>query len=50
MEPKSLEKEVKLQLPLLLGTYPFRGLGEPRAPAHYPTALPVFRAHSEPRH
>ncbi|XP_026492698.1 arrestin domain-containing protein 4 [Vanessa tameamea] len=44
IEPKSLEKEVKLQLPILLGTYPFRDeQDEPRPPTHYPTTLPVFR-------
>lgn len=44
IEPKSLEKEVKLQLPILVGTYPFREEHEePPAGTHYPTTLPVFR-------
>ncbi|CAH2256729.1 jg10961 [Pararge aegeria aegeria] len=44
IEPKSLEKEVKLQLPILLGTYPFRDAdAEAHPPTHYPTTLPIFR-------
>ncbi|CAG9581000.1 unnamed protein product [Danaus chrysippus] len=43
LEPKSLEKEVKLQLPVLLGTYPFRDDDAERPPTHYPTTLPIFR-------
>ncbi|KPJ12172.1 Arrestin domain-containing protein 4 [Papilio machaon] len=56
IEPKSLEKEVKLQLPIVLGTYPFRERDEDgergeQPPTHYPTTLPVFRAwlHDKPR-
>ncbi|KPJ00299.1 Arrestin domain-containing protein 3 [Papilio xuthus] len=56
IEPKSLEKEVKLQLPIVLGTYPFREREETgergeQPPTHYPTTLPVFRAwlHDKPR-
>ncbi|XP_045511349.1 arrestin domain-containing protein 4 [Colias croceus] len=44
IEPKSLEKEVKLQLPILLGTYPFRDDDdETHPPTHYPSTLPIFR-------
>lgn len=41
-----MEKEIKVQLPIVLGTYPFRerddslGLKEP---SHYPSTLPVLR-------
>ncbi|XP_041975294.1 arrestin domain-containing protein 4 [Aricia agestis] len=42
IEPKSLEKPVKLQLPILLGTYPF-GDAPDEAPTHYPSTLPIFR-------
>ncbi|CAB3240154.1 unnamed protein product [Arctia plantaginis] len=53
IEPKSLEKEIKLQLPILVGTYPFREEGEePQAPTHYPSTLPIFRPwlHDKPGH
>ncbi|KAH9633474.1 hypothetical protein HF086_013151 [Spodoptera exigua] len=53
IEPKSLEKEVKLQLPILIGTYPFREESdEPQPPTHYPSTLPIFRAwlHDKPAH
>ncbi|XP_053613174.1 arrestin domain-containing protein 17 [Plodia interpunctella] len=44
IEPKSLEKEIKLQLPILLGTYPFRDSEDPRhPPTIYPSTLPIFR-------
>lgn len=46
IEPKGLEKEVKIQLPILLGTYPFHSddFDSSRKPeAHYPTTLPIFR-------
>lgn len=45
IEPKGLEKEVKIQLPILLATYPFRDEdSEPRKEGtHYPTTLPIFR-------
>ncbi|KOB78664.1 Arrestin domain-containing protein 2 [Operophtera brumata] len=50
----SLDKEVKLQLPILLGTYPFRDEdGAAPAPAtHYPSTLPIFRPwlHEKPNH
>ncbi|XP_026319554.1 arrestin domain-containing protein 4 [Hyposmocoma kahamanoa] len=53
IEPKSMEKEVKLQLPVLLGTYPFRDAAEDdHPPTHYPSTLPIFRPwlHDKPHH
>ncbi|XP_059058356.1 arrestin domain-containing protein 4 [Achroia grisella] len=54
IEPKSLDKEVKLQLPILLGTYPFRDENDdpPHPPTHYPSTLPIFRPwlHEKPAH
>lgn len=47
--PKSLDKEIKLQIPIVLATYPLRQEGAPvgTAPtkrgAHYPSTLPIFR-------
>ncbi|XP_015518160.1 arrestin domain-containing protein 2 isoform X2 [Neodiprion pinetum] len=47
--PKSLDKEIKLQIPIVLATYPLRPEGAPAgtAPskrgAHYPSTLPIFR-------
>uniref|UniRef100_A0A0K8TLV3 Putative arrestin domain-containing protein 1 n=1 Tax=Tabanus bromius TaxID=304241 RepID=A0A0K8TLV3_TABBR len=53
IEPKSLEKPIKLQLPIVLGTYPFRNSSNDvsnswpdsvlKPDTHYPSALPVFR-------
>ncbi|XP_025835056.1 arrestin domain-containing protein 17-like [Agrilus planipennis] len=46
IEPKSLEKEVKLQLPIMIATYPFRSDGNDstyKSGTHYPSTLPVFR-------
>lgn len=56
IEPKSLEKEIKLQLPIVLATYPFRNSGDsanantwpesvlkPDTHTHYPSTLPIFR-------
>ncbi|XP_063357981.1 arrestin domain-containing protein 4 [Cydia amplana] len=43
IEPKSLEKEVKLQLPILLGTYPLAAERDSAPPPIYPGTLPVFR-------
>ncbi|XP_026465157.1 arrestin domain-containing protein 2-like [Ctenocephalides felis] len=57
IEPKSLDKEVKLQLPIVVATYPLRTgdagangdetlggtLRANLAEAHYPSTLPVFR-------
>ncbi|KAJ1525670.1 hypothetical protein ONE63_008888 [Megalurothrips usitatus] len=44
--PKSLEKEIKLQLPIMMATYPLRSndgtLGR-KHNTHYPTTLPIFR-------
>ncbi|CAH1393359.1 unnamed protein product [Nezara viridula] len=46
IQPKSFEKEVKLQLPITLATYPLRGNeGTLRGKhgTHYPSTLPIFR-------
>lgn len=49
ISPKSLDKEIKLQIPIVLATYPLRPEGAPAgtAPskrgAHYPSTLPIFR-------
>lgn len=52
IEPKSMEKAIKLQLPIVLGTYPFRSTNDVmtswpdsvlRPDTHYPSSLPVFR-------
>ncbi|XP_063980587.1 arrestin domain-containing protein 4 isoform X3 [Diachasmimorpha longicaudata] len=49
ISPKSLDKEIKLQIPIVLATYPLRQEGAPAgaAPskrgAHYPSTLPIFR-------
>lgn len=52
IEPKSMEKAIKLQLPIVLGTYPFRSTNDAfetwpdsvlRPDTHYPSSLPVFR-------
>ncbi|XP_043646412.1 arrestin domain-containing protein 4 [Drosophila teissieri] len=56
IEPKSMEKEIKLQLPIVLATYPFRHSGDaanantwpesvlkPDTHTHYPSTLPIFR-------
>lgn len=47
VDPKSIEKPVKLQLPIMLATYPFRqndgSLQRKSSGTHYPTTLPVFR-------
>ena len=41
-----MEKPIKLQLPIMLATYPLRGddgtLRRKRG-AHYPSTLPIFR-------
>ena len=46
IEPHSMEKPIKLQLPIMLATYPLRGddgtLRRKRG-AHYPSTLPIFR-------
>lgn len=44
--PKSLEKEVKLQLPIMMATYPLRtseGTLSRKQGTHYPSTLPIFR-------
>uniref|UniRef100_A0A2M4APP1 Putative arrestin domain-containing protein 4 n=1 Tax=Anopheles triannulatus TaxID=58253 RepID=A0A2M4APP1_9DIPT len=53
IEPKSLEKQIKLQLPITLGTYPFKTAdGDDtnewaetiyKPETHYPSTLPIFR-------
>lgn len=47
VDPKSVEKSVKLQLPIMLATYPFRhgdgSLQRKSSGTHYPSTLPVFR-------
>ena len=46
MKPDSLEKEVKLQLPITLASYPYRnadGTLRKKRGAHYPDTLPMTR-------
>nr|CAH7767414.1 unnamed protein product [Callosobruchus chinensis] len=46
VEPKSLQKEVKLQLPIVMATYPLRSEDDDAAyksGTHYPSTLPIFR-------
>nr|CAD7267733.1 unnamed protein product [Timema shepardi] len=46
IDPKSFEKEVKLQLPIMLATYPLRsseGTLIRKQGTHYPSTLPIFR-------
>lgn len=47
IEPKSFEKEVKLQLPIIMATYPLKvDENDPisyKAGTHYPSTLPIFR-------
>lgn len=45
IEPKSLNKEVKLQLPIIMATYPLKSEdGEiEKVGSHYPSTLPIFR-------
>lgn len=53
IEPKSMEKEIKLQLPITLATYPFRNNNADvsntwpdsvlKPDTHYPSTLPIFR-------
>lgn len=41
-----MEKEVKLQLPIMMGTYPFRtedGSLDGKIGTHYPSTLPILR-------
>ncbi|CAG9855471.1 unnamed protein product [Phyllotreta striolata] len=46
VEPKSLQKEVKIQLPIMMATYPLRSDDEEvgyKSGTHYPSTLPIFR-------
>ncbi|XP_064117152.1 arrestin domain-containing protein 17 isoform X2 [Macrobrachium rosenbergii] len=46
IEPNNLEKEAKLQLPIMMATYPYRngdGTLKKKKGAQYPTNLPIFR-------
>ncbi|XP_044256891.1 arrestin domain-containing protein 17 isoform X2 [Tribolium madens] len=46
IEPKNLQKEVKLQLPIVMATYPLRSEDDNSAyksGTHYPSTLPIFR-------
>ena len=46
IEPHSMEKPIKLQLPIMLATYPLRsddGTIRRKRGAHYPSTLPIFR-------
>lgn len=41
-----MEKDVKLQLPIMMGTYPFRtenGSFDGKLGTHYPSTLPILR-------
>lgn len=51
--PNALEKEIKLQFPIMLATYPFRDSEKNetnkspdsvlKPETHYPSTLPIFR-------
>lgn len=46
IEPSNLEKEIKLQLPIMMATYPYRnsdGTLKKKRGAQYPNSLPIFR-------
>ncbi|XP_076055837.1 arrestin family protein Vdup1 isoform X2 [Oratosquilla oratoria] len=46
IEPANLEKEIKLQLPIMMATYPYRngdGTLKKKRGAQYPNSLPIFR-------
>ncbi|CAG5093140.1 Protein of unknown function, partial [Cotesia congregata] len=49
ISPKGLDKEIKLQIPIVLATYPLRQEGglissaPSKRGAHYPSTLPIFR-------
>ncbi|EEB11915.1 arrestin domain-containing protein, putative [Pediculus humanus corporis] len=46
LTPKSFEKEIKLQLPIVMATYPLRaseGTLKKKQGTHYPSTLPIFR-------
>ncbi|XP_073999719.1 arrestin family protein Vdup1 [Rhodnius prolixus] len=46
IHPKNFEKEIKLQLPIMMATYPLRtqdGTLRKKHGTHYPSTLPIFR-------
>ncbi|XP_066158810.1 arrestin domain-containing protein 4 isoform X2 [Euwallacea fornicatus] len=46
VEPSGLQKEVKLQLPIVMATYPLRSSDDEngnKTGTHYPSTLPIFR-------
>lgn len=46
VEPSGLQKEVKLQLPIVMATYPIRNSDDEngnKTGTHYPSTLPIFR-------
>ena len=47
MTPSNFEKAIKLQLPIMLATYPLRNddgtLKKAKTKIEYPTTLPIFR-------
>ena len=46
IKPDNLEKEIKLQLPIMIASYPYRnsdGTLRRKRGAEYPASLPVFR-------
>ncbi|XP_014249958.1 arrestin domain-containing protein 4 [Cimex lectularius] len=46
IHPKNFDKEVKLQLPIMMATYPLRGHEgtlRRKQGTHYPSTLPIFR-------
>ncbi|XP_044765047.1 arrestin domain-containing protein 4 isoform X1 [Coccinella septempunctata] len=44
IEPKSLQKEVKIQLPIVMATYPLKTDDNAyNSGTHYPSTLPIFR-------
>ncbi|XP_063870172.1 arrestin domain-containing protein 17-like isoform X2 [Scylla paramamosain] len=46
IEPNNLEKEIRLQLPIMMATYPYRnsdGTLKKKRGAQYPDSLPIFR-------
>ncbi|XP_019753613.1 arrestin domain-containing protein 4-like isoform X2 [Dendroctonus ponderosae] len=46
VEPSGLQKEVKLQLPIIMATYPLRSADDEngnKSGTHYPSTLPIFR-------
>ncbi|XP_050314417.1 arrestin domain-containing protein 4 isoform X2 [Anthonomus grandis grandis] len=46
VEPSGLQKDVKLQLPIVMATYPLRSSDDEngnKSGTHYPSTLPIFR-------